>query len=249
MSEIHTAVERGHSSRVEEILRTDSTAVNSRDTLGNQPLHLAAWQGRAALAKTLLDGGADINAKGDLGRTALHYAVANRRRKVLTLLLERGADPSIVDDLGAAPLYLAASTEDRVMCETLLRAGTRMDSRSAIYLEGPAAVLERQVAGRESIDPTRAQQLLWDAVRVGSADLVTYLLEKGADVNNSSVGGLAPLLQAISVHRADIVRLLLDLGADVGVKDHVGQPILKFCGVYGAGPEIIRLLKERGAKE
>jgi uncharacterized protein len=248
MAEIHTATERGRSSRVKEILDDDADSVHLRDDLGYQPLHLAAWHGRTAIAKLLLGAGAKVNAKGERGKTPLHIAVWSQKPKVVELLLAQGADTTIEDDTGATPLYLAASTHDQPMCDVLQRSGVPVDSRSMIYLVGPDAAIAAFAKGGVPITPETAQQIIGDAVRVGSTELLTFLLQHGADANKPSFGS-SPLLQAVSEHSENIVRVLLQHGADVNVRDHVGRPILRFCNTYGAPTEIIGLLKEHGATE
>jgi ankyrin repeat protein len=178
----------------------------------------------------------------------LHLAVVQSARKVLALLLRRGAALHVEDGAGATPLYYAASVQNRDLCSELLKAGARIDPRAAIYLEGPAAVQERLEAGPDVLGPGAAQRLLGDAVRVGSAELVAALLRRGADPNRPSFGRSLPLHQAVSERHPAVVRALLEAGASVQVADHVGRPLLQFCTVYGAPPEIIDLLRGHGAE-
>ena len=89
MNDIHKATERRKFQLVFEILQKDPSQVHARTTglvPNNQPLHLAAWQGRKKLAKLILNAGADINARGDSGRTPLCYAVENDSAALIKLL-------------------------------------------------------------------------------------------------------------------------------------------------------------------
>ena len=57
-------------------------------------LHEVAWSGSPAMARLLLERGADPNlADGWTGETPLHAAVRGNRAQMVQLLLEAGADP------------------------------------------------------------------------------------------------------------------------------------------------------------
>jgi ankyrin repeat protein len=62
-----------------------------------------------AVARLLLDRGADINARQAGGFTPLHGAAANGDRTMSELLVDRGADPSARNDEGRTPSELAAT--------------------------------------------------------------------------------------------------------------------------------------------
>ena len=70
---------------------------------GNTALWFAAqgpWPNGAAIARVLIEAGADVNNRCEHGRTAIHMAVAWGHADVVQLLLESGADPTIVDEEG-----------------------------------------------------------------------------------------------------------------------------------------------------
>ena len=60
--------------------------LNSRNTCGNTPLHLAASEGHAQVTKCLLDSSADANVKNEQSFTPLELAVLNDHAKVASLL-------------------------------------------------------------------------------------------------------------------------------------------------------------------
>lgn len=81
-------------------------------------------------------------------------------------------------------------------------------------------------------------------------ELVQFLIEKGADVNVKTSGGVTPLHYAATVNYADkdylrYFKILLDNGADVNIRDVTGQTPLK----QAQDPNIKKLLMRYGAEE
>ena len=51
------------------------------------------------------------------------------------------------------------------------------------------------------------------AAKQGKSDIVTVLLEKGADINAVNQKGLTPLLKAKKAEKGNVVKLLLEKGS------------------------------------
>jgi len=244
--DIHTASERGYTTAVREIVATDPSQVHARNRLNDQPLHIAAQNKRKKIVDLLLNAGADANAKGDQGRTPLHYAVWSDSNSVVNALLAHGANIGIKTEFGVTPLYLAASVGNTALTKQLLTNRSVPDLNSAIYVNGPAEVLAKLKATPvQSRKQEELSNLLWDAIRMRSHDLVRFLLDNGVNANAMVWGNQSPLLHAISLNDIDMVNLLIVKGADLLVKDHVGQPLLQYCESYHASPAIIALLRRR----
>jgi ankyrin repeat protein len=67
------------------------------------PLHYAASYNSKAVAKLLLDAGADKNAEDDNLRTPLHWAAEHNSEAVAILLIDAGADKGAKDDNDFTP--------------------------------------------------------------------------------------------------------------------------------------------------
>lgn len=62
------------------------------------------------------------------------------------------------------------------------------------------------------------------AAFVGSENVVSYLLEHGADVNSRTQRGETPLHYAARAAQPGVMRLLLDNGAELDAKSKARQP-------------------------
>ena len=85
-----TAVKANDVGKVNEALEAGAN-VNARDVDGWPVLTEAAYNGRKAIAKVLIDKGADVNARTKAGDTALMMANLNSRTAIVTLLRAAGA--------------------------------------------------------------------------------------------------------------------------------------------------------------
>ena len=61
-------------------------AQNSNDHWGTTPLHAAAHANQAAIAKLLIEHGADVNAKDLNGKTPMHHTSFHKAKAVAKLL-------------------------------------------------------------------------------------------------------------------------------------------------------------------
>ncbi len=83
--------------------------VTASDRNGMTPLHFAAQQQRADIARLLLEAGALVDAEDEHGNTPLFKAVFSSRGDgtVIGILRAAGADPNHANRHGTSPLQLA----------------------------------------------------------------------------------------------------------------------------------------------
>ena len=94
---------------VELLLRVGVNVNQKEELMGIRPLHCAcAGWGNLAIARILLDNGADINATDECyNQTALHFAVLNKRTSITKLLLENGCKTIVRNHKGLTALERA----------------------------------------------------------------------------------------------------------------------------------------------
>jgi ankyrin repeat protein len=106
--------------------------VDERAPDGYTPLGLAVFFRNPAIARLLIDAGADLDAKAsNLQAVApIHAAVARGDLATLTLLLERGADPNLTQEKHVRPLHDAAITGNSAAAALLLMYGADPAART-----------------------------------------------------------------------------------------------------------------------
>jgi len=115
----------GEIERVERLIASDASAVNSLSADGWTPLHLAAFFGHTKIAELLLAHGADVAARSrnSNGNTPLHAALAGNHKMAAGLLIGWGADVNATDAAGWRPLHLAASNNNLDAIKALIAQG------------------------------------------------------------------------------------------------------------------------------
>lgn len=117
---LHLAAHFGHADAVRALLNKGAQ-VNacSTNALKNMALHAAAAGRAQAVAKLLLDAGANVNARQHGGWTPLHSVAQNGDVEFARVLTEAGADVNVRAENQQRPLDLALTKGQQVMVDFL----------------------------------------------------------------------------------------------------------------------------------
>jgi len=184
-----------------------------KDRNGYSALMWAAAEGNLALAKTLVEKGADVNpalaAAARQGKTdmvnffldrqpsrqaineALPAAAAKGHTTIAQKLIDSGAD--VKGEYGATALMMAAYYANLDVTQLLL---SHRANVNAVNSDGETALHYAARADRESVE------------------IVRILLQKGADVNVRDRDGTTALMKVIEKWRPELALLLLEHNAD-----------------------------------
>ncbi|RYP70906.1 hypothetical protein DL771_005156 [Monosporascus sp. 5C6A] len=228
---------------------------NKKDITGRNPLSYAAEQGHEAVARLLLDRGADVNAE-DVnvdGETALILAAKQGHEAVARLLLDRGAEVNAksINSISETALIGAVRQGHEAVARLLLDRGADINAEYWNYqtplmlaaFEGHEAVVRLLLNCGADVNTKNPyhQTPLMLAAKQGHEAVVRLLLDRGADVNMKSRYDHTPLMLAAFKGHEAVVRLLLDCGADVNTKDQYDQTPL-ILAVSEGQEAVVRLL-------
>jgi ankyrin repeat protein len=244
------------------VLAVDSAPVVSDRVASNA---LAAHDVQRAMARFLIEQGADVNANAG-GRTALHSAVQRKMPDLVQLLLAKGAAPNArlekrmpslsrdvglqngldVNTLGATPFWLAASYGDVEAMQILLAGGA---DPSLVSKDGTSALMVAAgidfVDGQDKYGVRTFDEDITPLV-LRARDAILLCLEAGLDVTAANDNGQTPLFGAVYLGSPMLVQLLVDRGAPIDVRNRRGQTpwLVAAKGEYRAGSFFVK--KEAG---
>ena len=224
--------------------------INFIDSKGRSLVHLAVKNGFINLLTKLLGAKLSPNILDYRGKSPLHLAVEHRSIEAVTELLKAGALTNITDRDGNSPLHSAVKYSFMEALTQLLRTGasaslTNQDDERPIHLALKSANLEAATLLRDA-DTTvdrYGDSLLHSAIRLGSRECVTKLINAGASVNTINKCGDSPLHLAVSKGSEEIVAALVSAGADVHLRSRNGQGESALsAAAWGGRATIVRLL-------
>jgi ankyrin repeat protein len=200
------AARSGHLDMV-DLLLARGAPVDARNLAGSTALYFAAERGHVGIVQRLIDRGADVNLTGQSGASPVAAAAYAGRDMVMRLLLAHGADGRRADDTGKPPVVYAAAGGQLGIVKQLLALDIDVNARYAndltllMWASGPdEAVAEAQ-----------------------ALDIVSYLLDAGAKIDDRDARGRTALMIAAEGNHPAIVKALLAHGADPALADKAGK--------------------------
>lgn len=158
------------------------------------PLTAACQKGHAAVAKVLLDFGADVNLHNNVYDSPLVVACRGGHEDAVNVLLDNRANVNLQGEQDT-PLTAACEVGHEGIVKTLLSKGADINQNNGIY-ESP----------------------LTTSCKYGHISLIYKLLDNNAEVN-PRVADYTPLTYACWLGNIDIVKALLAKGASVNLEN------------------------------
>lgn len=214
---------------VEDALTLGSSHINSLDTMGFAPLHLAVIRADIHKTKALLHHHALVDIyTGQSPQTPLHMAAAVGRLSLVSVLVSYGADVNErTPDVGFTPLHAAASSSAPNPAETikfLLEMGADPNLESSRGMT-PLHYLAHGFSHRAAEDGSGSRA-------------ASLLVQHGADIDRQDILGLTPLMISVMWGSLAMMRCLCHIGARLDITDPTGVGVFHFLGT-SVHPELV----------
>ena len=216
------------------------------------PLAWATMMGETKAVKLLIQLGADVNVRQEDGGTPLHIAFFLGRAEISEILLKEGADVNVKNNRGEIPANglmapwvftrFLTNMFDFELEQKEVEDGRRKiremikgvevpkpqkaanDIWEAVFIGDLKFVQKAITEGMDvnAMHPGTGDPLLFTAALMGHTEVMTFLLEKGANINAQKGDGNTALHAAAFLGRADAVELLIKRGADINIRNNQG---------------------------
>lgn len=174
---------------------------------GETLFDLAAYDNAVQITSYLLEIKEwDVHEQNEDGETPLFFAVDGDACEMISLLLKNGADVNHKDNQGYTPAHEIVSVQ---AARLLFKAGAN------IFAKTDDSEYEGTVYNGTTV--------LRQAVRRGKSEVVSLLLQLGADINEKDENGSSLLHQAAIIHSAKVVSVLQRAGLDVNQQNNDGD--------------------------
>jgi ankyrin repeat protein len=206
------------------VLLSKQARLESRGMRATTPLMLCCADDSASCALLLLKAGADANALNRDGRTSLFEAVINRSLPVCKYLIEHDVNVNRLDECDEVAIHEALDWDEGFMLllENESDPNCALDGGTTLLFEmakrgkiDAVKLLRKRGALLEAASVDHRQTALHVACEKGHLEVVKFLLEEGAGVNNADYKGRTPLHLACSSGSASVVEVLLQKESEV----------------------------------
>ncbi|XP_014290388.1 ankyrin-3 [Halyomorpha halys] len=238
---------------------------------GNMALHAAASNGNLNAVKLLLNHDSSIYEKNTLGLSPLQIADKTAIFRIVNYLLQHDVDlPGIITNDYSISYYLyflskygsliqnEAPKEIESYCEIVHLMNIRAshvpfdkelkNKLLELVIKNKIEFLTQcliNLGGDITITNRNNETILFNAVRVGSYEIVRLLLNEGIDINAKNINDTTGLHIAASNGMLDIVSLLIKRGADINAVSKNGFTALHFAAKGGHNTVVNYLLDNK----
>lgn len=211
---LHIAARHGRTAIARMLLAKGADANPEIPYLQTTPLHLAAFHGHFDIVVLLLNQQGSSKQDHD-GNTPLDYAVDGNHTRVVQLLLQKQQDDvHKKNKKGETPLFNA---KNEVMAELLCNHGAHVNVENIrgqppliLALAKENHALAQFLMSKYDQSPIiRLDDMMFTASTVGYADIVQFLLNRGASVATTFNNGWTALHVAASAGHEAVVKILL----------------------------------------
>jgi quinoprotein dehydrogenase-associated probable ABC transporter substrate-binding protein len=239
-SALNGAVLAGDLERI-RFLMSKGANVNSRDGLGQYPIHIATEQRDMDVLAELIDDGANVEARDRDGWTPLMHAAARDNVPAVRLLVSRKADVNAATPQGYTALAYALADGKFAVAKALVEAGASVTMPVGAEKLTPLMM----VASQRPIG-SRVMALVEG---VGPLDIAQLLVTRGANVNAASSTGMTALMVAAVHNNPAMIGLLAQLGANFSAKEAGGRTAHELAELNGnqAALDILNVLAATAA--
>ena len=226
-------------------------------------LNIASWKGLKEILILLLNAGANINHRDRDGISSLIYAAKYGQKDVVTLLIARGADVSAKNNEGKNTLDVAIEAKKTAVATMLMNMDAFRESSSTIQkavsddnvplielllMKNPDLLEEKDESG---YTPLHLSLLV-----PAQNGALTFLLQKGADLEARITNGETPLMIAAwKNHKDGILKLIEKCKSQSDGKCPIifqtgtkGWTALHYAARWNTDTYIIKLLLSNGAE-
>ena len=229
---IYKAIEQNNTARIQEKIYAgyDVDLVSSHHI---PAVIYATIHNRVDCVNLLIENGANLNIQDKNKRTALHFAVNLCLYELMYLLIKYGANPNLKDDKELSPLDYAKEYTDKKSIDILknttaltLTCKNLTECISASKLvEFPRVISSKNELFAKNV---LGQSHLFSAILNGNLKVISYLRNKGLDIDAQDSKSNTPLLYAI-LHSTPlhVIKYLCEHGASLEVKNrYYESPLL-----------------------
>ncbi|KAJ5779346.1 hypothetical protein N7457_007066 [Penicillium paradoxum] len=228
---LHKAAEKGYFDTCEVLLQSKHGAqfATSSDDWGLIPMELAIVHGHAKVTELFLnwDGGALLSSEPGCVAGALALAARSGQPMVVDMLLARHPEACNSDFREYTALHHAAYSGSVETVKVILDHSSEESALEATDISGYTPLI--------------------GAADRGQAEIVEYLIERGAMINATNRFYETSLHRAVISDVEEVIQILLRSGIDIDAKDSKGQTALDVAVEYNS-PGPIRLLLDAGAQ-
>lgn len=250
LEKLFSACAVGDAKYVSDLLN-NGVFVNSKDSVGDSPLHYAVRIGSAELIDSLLHHGADERLTDNMGRTPLELALESGCSYYAKSFVQARPHEWIQENYEHLKNY--AKTQQSLL--VLHDAYTKMEQIQNAIKAGSIAALDAKLAYRNGADlhysDENGRTLLHYAAVNGNVPVLRHLIARGLDVNATDNAGVLPekltknaanknflnhyrlkdqlIFDAVKKGNIALLKEVVEYGASVNDKDENGVPLIHYA--------------------